>query len=162
MTEASDLACYPWSASTWLVAGWGVVTAGMSWFFPGANLVSQGSHALVGAGLLAFALWGVWRPRVVITGGQLVERPGAGRRERTLLLADVAGVLRTPRTGHRPSEEDLDRQLGLRLRSGDFRWIDLRWIRSTDRERLRAGVGATEPEDSAEPTDSADSAESAD
>lgn len=150
MKEASGLACYPWSASTWLLAGWGVVTAGMSWFFPGAHPVSQWAHVLVGIGLLTFALWGVWRPRVVVIAGQLVERPGAGRRERTLLLTHVAGVLPAPRTGHRPSEEDLDRQLGLRLRSGDFRWIDLRWIRSADRERLRARVGAADSADSAD------------
>jgi len=140
VTENADVTFYPWSVSTWLLAGWGFVTAGMSWVFPGANPLSQWMHALVGLGLAAFALWGVWRPRIAVVGGQLVENPGAGRRMRSLPLEKVESVVASPATGHRPSESDLDRLLGLRLRDGGFRWVDLRWLRAVDRRRLRERV----------------------
>jgi hypothetical protein len=151
VTEEVDLVCYPWSASTWWLAGWGLVTAGMSWFFPGANPLSQWLHLLVGGSLTGFALWGVWRPRITVTAGRLVERPGS-RRERTLSLARVARVIASPTTGHRPSERDLDSQLGLRLEAGDYRWIDLRWLRPDDRQRLRSCVEPDPTPHGPEPT----------
>ena len=140
MAEESELACYPWAVSTWLLAGWGFATAGMSWAFPGANPLSQWLHSLVGLALAAYALWGVWRPRIAVVGGRLVEHPGAGRRMRSTPLESIAGVVGSPRTGHRPSESDLDRLLGLRLQGGGFQWVDLRWLLAADRRRLRERV----------------------
>ena len=145
MAEEPDLVCYPWSAATWLLAGWGLATAGMSWFFPGAHPISRWLHALSGVCLTVFALWGVWRPRIIVDGGVLIECSGTGRRARSLPLASVARVLVSPRTGHRPSERDFDRLLGLRLRGGGFRWIDLRWLRAADQNRLRERVASGPP-----------------
>jgi len=54
-----------------------------------------------------------------------------------LPLADVAAVLPTPRTGHAPSERDLASWLGVRLRSGGIRWLDLGELRAADRRRVR-------------------------
>ena len=130
----SELSCYPWSPATWLLVVWGLATAGMSWFFPGAHPLSQVLHAIAGVALLGFALWGVWRPRVVVADGVLIEHAA---RAAPLPLREIAGVVAVPRTGHRPSELDLERLLGLKLRSGDFRWVDLRWLRAADRDRLR-------------------------
>lgn len=140
MAEEAELACYPWSVFTWVLAGWGLVTAAMSWFFPAANPLSQWSHSLVGVALTVFALWGVWRPRITVVGGRLIENPGAGRRMRSIPLESVTRVVAAPRTGHCPSERDLDRQLGLRLDGGGFCWVDLRWLRAADRRRLRERV----------------------
>jgi hypothetical protein len=138
VAEEAELACYPWSVSTWLLAVWGLATAGMSWFFPGAALLSQWAHLLVGAALLGFALFGVWRPVVVVRAGALVQHARFVGRPQRIELAEIDALVEPPRTGHRPSEEDLAAQLGLRLRSGEFRWIDLRWLRRGDRARLRA------------------------
>ncbi|MDX1648280.1 MAG: hypothetical protein R3263_00365, partial [Myxococcota bacterium] len=57
-------------------------------------------------------------------------------------LSEVEAVLPVPRTGHAPSERDLAAWLGLRLRDGSVRWLDLAELPARARRRIRARVAA--------------------
>lgn len=141
-------ALYPLSARTLAIAAGGLVTALPPWWLSG-TLASAVGHTALGVAILAYGLWGTWRPLVEIVvaapakgdGGRgevLRYRPRlAPARGADLALADVAAVLPTPRTGHAPSERDLAAWVGVRLRSGAMRWLDLGELRHGHRGRVR-------------------------
>lgn len=131
-------AFYPLSLRALALTAAGLVTALPPWWIAG-SAVSAVGHTLLGGAFLFLGLWGTWRPLVVVGRDVVHYRPRlAPGGARAIPLAEVKDLLPTPRTGHAPSERDLAAWLGVRLSSGEVRWLDLAELRARDRARVRS------------------------
>jgi hypothetical protein len=136
---------YPLSPRVLALSAGGLVTAIPPWWVVG-SVASAVAHSVFGAALLTLGLWRVWRPVVAFEGDVLRYRPRLARGPGlTLPLGEVAELLPVPRTGHAPSERDLATWLGVRLTSGEVRWLDLGDLPASARREVRARLEAVAP-----------------